>query len=299
MSPSGLTVVPAHHGGTAPRDGSINESKVGIRANLLASIPPALGWSPGRHGQHTIQSMPRASGFRPGQVVVTCEHASNRLPAGFHLDRAVLEDHVAHDPGARILARRIARHFDAPLHEGQYSRLVVDLNRTVGNRMLMRRVSDGHRIPFNYRVSAATQQARIDQFYRPYREAVDRLVVDTIAEEACCVHLCIHTFTPVLAGKWRGNDIGILYDPSRQLEAAAARELRDVLVASTGLVIWLNRPYSGTADGILPAIRRLHESTRFVGIELEVNQRFASNRGHLLRIADAFSMAVEGLKAFG
>ena len=124
-------------------------------------------------------------------------------------------------------------------------------------------------------------------------------MAEIIGKEARCVHLCIHTFTPVLAGRRRGNDIGILYDPSRRPEAAAARELRDALAAGTGLVVWLNRPYSGTADGILPAIRRQHTGSRFVGIELEVNQRLASDRGRLLRIADAFSVTVEGLEALG
>ena len=66
------------------------------------------------------------------------------------------------------------------------------------------------------------------------------------------------------------------------------RELRGALVARTGLVVWLNRPYQGTADGILPRIRETHDDASYVAIELEVNQKFAGRPTRLATIAAAF-----------
>lgn len=236
--------------------------------------------------------------FAPEQILVSCEHASNRLPEGMQAPAELLALHIAWDPGALRIARRLAEVFDAPLHAGEYSRLVIDLNRTVGNSRLVRRRSDGHRIPFNRGLTDEEVRRRIERYYLPYRNAVSADVARIIEQQGRCVHLCIHTFTPVLAGTVRGNDIGLLYDPRRRPEARLVRELRDALSARTGLVVWLNRPYSGTADGILPRIREVHEAEAYVAIELEVNQNFAGDPDALDDIAAAFGERLHELEGW-
>jgi predicted N-formylglutamate amidohydrolase len=236
--------------------------------------------------------------FDDKQILVSCEHASNRLPEGMRAPEGLMKLHVAWDPGALAIAERLRDMFDAPLHAGEYSRLVVDLNRTIGNSVLVRRRSDGHRIPFNRGLTPAEIERRIEAYYRPYREAVSEGVARIIGSQGRCVHLCIHTYTPKLADKVRGNDIGLLYDPHRQPEATLAHELRRSLAERTGLVVWLNRPYSGTADGILPRIRERHDGSSYIAIELEVNQKFAARADELARIATAFGEGVRELEGW-
>lgn len=226
------------------------------------------------------------------QVIVSCEHASNRLPAGLSLAPELRDLHIAFDPGARQVARRLADRFGAPLFEGRVSRLVVDLNRSLDNRMLIRRVSDGHRIPFNYGLDDAERQRRIASWYRPYRDAVAQAAADKIEDAGRCVHLCVHTFTPVLAGRRRGNDIGLLHDPAWGSERRICERLRAWLGERTEYVVWFNRPYSGTADGILPAMRRRFTPETFVGLEIEVNQRHAPKPAVLRDIADRLADAL-------
>lgn len=232
------------------------------------------------------------------QLLVSCEHASKRLPAGMKASAGMLDLHIAWDPGALQIAERLADMFDAPLHAGQYSRLVVDLNRTVGNSALVRRRSDGHRIPFNRGLTADEIQRRVEQYYLPYRNAVCEGVARAIEQHGRCVHLCIHTYTPQLGNNVRGNDIGLLHDPHRQPEAPLVRELRAALSERTGLVVWLNRPYSGTADGILPRIREMHDGASYIAIELEVNQKFAERPQQLTSIATAFGECLHDLEGW-
>jgi len=208
----------------------------------------------------------------------------------------MMELHIAWDPGALPMARQLASMFDAPLHAGEYSRLVVDLNRTVGNSVLVRRHSDGHRIPFNRGLTDDDVERRVENYYRPYRDALSAGVARVIENHGRCVHLCIHTFTPKLGDKVRGNDIGLLYDPRRRPEAPMVRQLRHALSERTDLVVWLNRPYSGTADGILPRIREVHDDARYVAIELEVNQKFAHRPQQLAAIATAFGECLGDLE---
>ena len=236
--------------------------------------------------------------FDSRQVVVSCEHASNRLPDGMEAPQALLDLHIAWDPGAVIVARHLAALFDVPLHAGKYSRLVADLNRTLGNSRLIRTASDGHKIPFNRRLDEAEVQRRIEEYYLPYRKGVADNVAEIVDRRGRCVHLCIHTFTPKLRDKVRGNDVGLLYDPYRQPEAALVHELREVMVARSGLVVWLNRPYSGLADGILPRMRESHSQEHFIGIELEVNQKFTGQPGELRSIAEAFGGCLSDLEGW-
>lgn len=233
-----------------------------------------------------------AVGHLEGRVLVSCEHASNRLPAPLRLDAELLKLHIAWDPGARQIARRLAKRFGAPLWEGEVSRLVVDLNRTLGNRVLMRRVSDGHPIPFNRGLTEAERRQRLERYYLPYRRAVECGVRQIISKHGRCVHLCVHTFTPQLAGRRRGNDIGLLHDPKWGIERQVCAEIRHGLDQQGEFVVWFNRPYSGTADGILPAMRALLDPAHYVGLEIEVNQKFAGNAGALRRIADELAEAI-------
>ena len=226
------------------------------------------------------------------QVLVSCEHASNELPEGMSLPEPLRRAHIAWDPGALAVARLLADHFRAPLWQGSVSRLVVDLNRSIGNRMLIRRVSDGHRIAFNARLEEAERRRRIDRYYQPYRAGVEAAARGILAAQGRCLHLCVHTFTPVLAGRVRRNDIGLLHDPRRGPERRLSREVRRRLDGRTPWVTWFNRPYSGTADGILPALRRSIGDERYIGLEIEINQRHADGPA-LQEIAWALCEAIE------
>jgi predicted N-formylglutamate amidohydrolase len=207
----------------------------------------------------------------------------------------LLQLHIAWDPGALFVAEHLSKRFEAPLHRGEYSRLVVDLNRTVGNSRLIRRISDGHCIPFNRGLTRGEIERRIVRYYRPYRRAVGEEVAAIIGREGRCIHLSIHSFTPELQGKLRLNDIGLMYDRSRLPEAELVRELRTKLAEVTGLTVWLNRPYSGTADGIMPRIREAHSGESYVAIELEVNQKHAHTQPALTSIAESFGRLLETL----
>ena len=73
-------------------------------------------------------------------IVITCEHGGNRIPSPyrdlFHAHQALLDSHRGFDPGALIMAKALATAFAAPLVASTVSRLLVDLNRSVGHPRL-------------------------------------------------------------------------------------------------------------------------------------------------------------------
>lgn len=208
-------------------------------------------------------------------LIITCEHASNRLPARYRnlgLRPKALASHISWDPGARQVARYCARHFGCPYHEGKYSRLLIDLNRSPHHPKLTPRVAFGIRVPGNAGLTREERRDRLDRYYRPYREAVTRDVERTLAREVACLHFSVHSFTPRLGECERRTDVGILYDPASRLELGLA----DRLVATLrgyGFDVRRNYPYRGTADGVTEFFRRAFAGRSYLGIELEFNQR--------------------------
>ncbi len=205
-------------------------------------------------------------------LLVSCEHGGNRVPARYralfapHAD--LLNSHRGYDPGALRMARYLARAWSAPLHASETTRLLVELNRSIGHPRLFSDVTRS--------LPTSERQKILDSYYRPYREAVEQEIASTLRADGKLLHISVHTFTPVLDGKERTADIGLLYDPvragERQLAAAWAQALRRV---DPSLRVRKNYPYLGKADGFTTFLRRRFPRG-YCGIELEINQALAT-----------------------
>ncbi len=203
-------------------------------------------------------------------LILTCEHASNKLPATFKssVPAEVLKTHRAYDIGAVQVFRKLVK-FAKPefFSEGKYSRLFVDLNRTITNKSAF---SDYLRDNAKAKAQAAT-------YWTEYRTAIEKFVESVLkpkTQAATIVHLGIHSFTPELNGKVRNTDIGILYDPNRPQERAYANVIKaEIKRLYPAMKVRFNYPYKGTSDGLTTTLRKKF-GQRYVGIEIEINQKF-------------------------
>jgi predicted N-formylglutamate amidohydrolase len=94
------------------------------------------------------------------------------------------------------------------------------------------------------------------------------------------IHLSSHSFTPLLDGKLRSADVGLLYDPARSGEAAlCARWKRALGTALPDLRVRRNYPYAGKGDGLTAHLRRRFPDDAYIGIELEINQAIVHAAG--------------------
>lgn len=212
------------------------------------------------------------------KLMLTCEHASNRLPAAFKkfVPVYVQQTHRAYDIGALQVFRKLVN-FAKPEFscEGKFSRLFVDLNRAITNKSAF---SDYLRDNENAKAAATA-------YWKEYRENVEKFVAKNIGaskkgaknngkEGADIVHLGIHSFTPALNGKVRNADIGILYDPKRPQERAYANVIRgEIKRLYPHMKVRFNYPYKGSSDGLTTSLRKKF-GPRYVGIEIEINQKF-------------------------
>lgn len=227
--------------------------------------------------------------------MVTCEHASNRVPAELGrlgLSAKQLSQHIAWDPGAAAIARAIANRIGCPLHLAKWSRLVVDTNRRLGHPKLFAAESFGVRVPGNALLTPEEEARRLRKYYFPYRNAVTADVLELVSEAGGCLHLSVHSFTPVVSGKVRNADVGLLFDPRRPREAAFAARLR-LLLEAHGLHVRMNYPYLGTSDGFVSWFRKHFQPTRYAGLEIETNERLLTSLTMTRRLKGVLTECVQ------
>lgn len=224
-----------------------------------------------------------------GCVLLSCEHGGNRVPrvhAGLFRSRrahAALASHRGLDIGALAVARALAHALPAELHSADVTRLLIDLNKSLRNRMLFSE--------FSRRLDPGARRRLIDDYYMPHREGIETAVRRGIVERGVVCHIGVHSFTPVLNGNVRNADIGLLYDSRRKSERDFCQRWKRTLEGTDpALRVRSNYPYLGKADGLTTALRRRFQAREYLGIELEVNQALLT--GGPRRLADTIQSIV-------
>jgi predicted N-formylglutamate amidohydrolase len=111
------------------------------------------------------------------------------------------------DPGALDLARDIAERFPAPLYYDTTTRLLVDLNRSVGTRDLHSEAT--RHLPL------AERRTILERYYHPHRRKTEG-AVGAAVDGGARSSMWPRTASPRrLNGQIRTADIGLLYDPAR------------------------------------------------------------------------------------
>ncbi len=209
---------------------------------------------------------------RPFKLLITCEHASNALPADacdLHISEALLHSHRGYDLGAFAVYQELVKKFKPDFHSaGKFSRLFIDLNRSLWNKSVFSEFwNESKNTPLRKNAFA---------YYLDYRNAIESFVEQNISD-APIVHLAIHSFTPVLNGVERNADIGILYDPSHPAEKAYADVIVDEIRRDFPQYrVRRNYPYLGKTDGLCTVLRKKFDPDKtgcYVGFEMEINQK--------------------------
>ncbi|HAC80389.1 MAG: N-formylglutamate amidohydrolase [Candidatus Binatia bacterium] len=215
--------------------------------------------------------------------VLTCEHASKRIPRGYRslgLAREQIADHIGWDIGAREVQKVLARDLPASAIYSSVSRLLVDPNRHPGESSLIPAESDQVLIPGNQRLTPVERRLRLSRWHAPYHARIDASLGQACRKFPGGVRLLsIHSFTPVMDGHARNFDIGVLFDAHVPLARAFGRALKRL-----GLRVRYNEPYSGY-DGLIYAAKRHGEAHQVPYVELEINNALIREDRGVRRIA--------------
>lgn len=207
-------------------------------------------------------------------LIISCEHGGNELPEPYQAlflgQEEVLASHRGWDLGALAVAKSISTTLIAPLFFTTISRLLIDTNRSPRHKNLFSEFSRA--LPLNERDAISRLH------YQPHRDLITKVIRTIIEQGEQVIHLAIHSFTPHLNDITRKTDIGLLYDSQRVQEQEFCQRWQDALASSRpDLHIHRNAPYRGASDGLATWMRKRRAQSKYLGIEVEINQKLISS----------------------
>tara|TARA_R110002049_G_scaffold292708_7_gene477345 strand:- start:9626 stop:10315 length:690 start_codon:yes stop_codon:yes gene_type:complete len=204
-------------------------------------------------------------------LVLTCEHGGNYIPENylpyFKNKDTVLNSHRGYDSGALHLFNTL-KEIASYSKYSKTSRLVIELNRSVHHKNLFSE--------YTKPLSIAEKELLINGYYANYRNAITAEIKNLIATKETVLHISVHSFTPTLHTVERNCDIGLLYDSTKSIEKVFCSHFKkEIKKLDTTLKVRYNYPYIGKADGFTSFLRKKFPEN-YMGIELEVNQKFSN-----------------------
>lgn len=234
-------------------------------------------------------------------LLLVCDHASAFVPRA--LDKLGLGDeslrrHVAFDIGIAEVTRAVAATLDAPAVLSHFSRLIIDPNRALDDPTSVPQLSDDVVVPGNRNLGQAERLARAACFFTPYHRAIDESLDRLMRRGPRPAMVSMHSFTPIMKGRKRPWEIGILWNRDPRLPVPMMEHL-----AAQGIEVGDNEPYSG-ADYHGHTIHEHAEPRGIAHVLIEVRQdlidtpagqadwsaRLSRTLGEVLKAADLESV---------
>jgi predicted N-formylglutamate amidohydrolase len=181
----------------------------------------------------------------PSPFLIVADHAGNSIPRALGrlgLPAAECERHIAWDIGIAAVCRLAADALDATLVQQNYSRLIIDCNRTPGSETSIPEISELTPVPGNFGLSEGSKAARVREIFRPYHDRIETELDRRLQAGRPAALIAMHSFTPIFHGVARPWHAGVLYNRDPRF----AHLLMSLLKREGGLIVGDNEPYSVT-----------------------------------------------------
>ena len=177
------------------------------------------------------------------RILFLADHASNYIPSSFKnlgLKKNQLKSHIAYDLGIKELCINLSNLLNSKYIIGEYSRLIIDLNRDILDPTLIPEIVDRKIIAKNLNLSSYDKGKRISEIYNKYHHKIRT----TITHNNIMVVISLHSFNPIFKKKKRKIHFGILSNQDRRLSDCIIKEMK-----SRKLKVGDNEPYEGNLIG--------------------------------------------------
>ena len=213
----------------------------------------------------------RADFLKP-KIILTCEHGGSYVPRSLKVDfsNKQLSSHRSYDYGAADICEFFKNQKKYDVHINKMSRWLIDMNRQLSAFEKNKKLAQ---------LSSLSEKdfELIKSAYTKYRQSIWTSVKKCIDQKQDFYVFSVHSFTPVMNGKARKTDIGLLYRTTNPKEVLAAKGLRKNIENSELLGAFkthFNLPYRGHTDCLLNDLLNEFGNSRYFkgGCFLEFNQ---------------------------
>lgn len=172
-------------------------------------------------------------------IIICSEHSGYETPTGYEnmgIPSEVFNTSISHDIGIREVAIYLAKMLDCTLFLGKYSRLLIDLNRTIIHKGIIKYSSFMGKIPLNKDIDEGEFLKRINEYYRPYHLAIS----DNVKKYHPAI-LSLHSFTPAppflkTPRKWT---VCVAYSKKNKLANHIITEIEKI----KNITVGINKPF--------------------------------------------------------
>jgi predicted N-formylglutamate amidohydrolase len=225
-------------------------------------------------------------------ILMVCDHASCSIPGvlgDMGLDPFARRCHLAIDIGAGPLTEYLADRLGVTAVLAQYSRLIIDCNRKLLDPSAFLEYGDGILVPGNRNLRQEDKDARAEEIYWPYHAAIETQVERLMAGGTSPAFISVHSFTPVLNGKSRPWEIGVLWDKDLRLRDIFLKDFRDA-----GFNVGDNEPYSGKAPADFTVDHHAEEPD-LPHIGIEIRQDLINHAAGVARLGNIMHKIIESI----
>jgi predicted N-formylglutamate amidohydrolase len=178
-------------------------------------------------------------------LLIVADHAGQHFPrrlGQLGLSDAEAGRHIVWDIGIGAVCRLLGQALNAVVIRQNYSRLVIDCNRTPGSETSIAELSELTTVPGNIGLSERDRLARVREIFQPYHHRIASELDRRREAGQPTALISAHSFTPVFKTETRPWHVGVLYNRDRRF----AQILMELLHREDGLVVGDNEPYSVT-----------------------------------------------------
>jgi predicted N-formylglutamate amidohydrolase len=182
------------------------------------------------------------------RILLLCDHASNHIPdiyKNLNIPYECLGRHIAYDIGSKGVADNLAHLLKSNAILSNFSRLLIDPNRSLNDPTLIMGISDSCIISGNLNLDNDERLRRVDNFYNPYHRAIKKKINELLSKNVVPIIISLHSFTPIFKGVKRPWHISVLWDQDIRLSDPLIR----LLESDNKYIIGRNEPYSGSLKG--------------------------------------------------
>lgn len=112
----------------------------------------------------------------PSPFLIVADHAGNFMPRALGrlgLPESECEAHIAWDIGIAAVSRLVADALGATLVRQNYSRLIIDCNRSPGSETSIPEISELISVPGNIGLREGQKAKRVREIFRPYHDRIE------------------------------------------------------------------------------------------------------------------------------
>ncbi len=218
-------------------------------------------------------------------LIFICDHATNYIPKKFKqlgITDNKLKSHIAYDIGAKTLTLELGKKLNQSCFLSNFSRLLIDPNRSKTDRDLIIQKSFGTKIPGNLNISPEDRKNRIKFYYNSYHRNLAYFVKQKIRKFKRVSLISIHSFTKKSKNINRGIEVGLLWNKNMNLLLPIQK-----ILLKKKIHFGRNYPYSGFYFN--HTLDKLNKTFSLDNITIEIRNDLICHEKGIKKYVDLFS----------